>query len=105
MTGLLDLPAFERRIKAYVQRRAANKELAPESVYILRDLLLRGEIPRGEMPRIAGRPERTARRIVETLLRENLIGSGTPKGPVALRFPVKVAPYYFPGLYPAGLID
>ncbi len=92
MTGLLDLPAFKRRIKAYVQLRAANKELAPDSFYILRDLLLRGEIPRGEMP-------------VETLLRENLIGSGAPKGPVALRFPVKVAPYYFPGLYPSGLID
>src|SRR5437762_8839463 len=51
---------------------------------------LSGEVPRGEAPRITGKPERTARRILEQLLDNGLVISSTPKGPIRLAFPAKV---------------
>jgi hypothetical protein len=47
-----------------------------------------------------GKPERTARRIVNTLLEENLLTSETPKGELRIAFPTKAVGYYFPRLYP-----
>ena len=105
MRDLLDLKGLERRITGYVERRAAVKEeLAPEASHILRELLLRGEVARGEIPRITGRPERTARRILELLLKEELVVSDSPKGRVRLGFPVKAVGYYLPRLYPEGTL-
>jgi Fic family protein len=103
MGELLDLQGLERRMAGYIDRRARLKELAPEAAYILRDVLLRGEIPRGEIPRISGRPERTARRFLDQLVKEELLTSMTPKGPVRLRIPAKVVAYYFPRLYPEAV--
>lgn len=41
--------------------------------------------------------------VLAALLAEGLLVSDTPKGPVRLTFPSRVAPYYFPGLYPEGV--
>jgi len=103
MGGLLELQGLEERITSYIERRVALKELQPESKYIVREALLRGEVPRGEMGRITGKPERTARRILEQLLSDGLILPGTAKGPVRLAFPTKAVGYYFPRLYPEGV--
>ncbi|MHB8709609.1 MAG: Fic family protein [Desulfuromonadales bacterium] len=103
MAGLLDLDGLQRRMTGYVERQASFGELPPESIYLLREALLRGEIPRGEAARITGRPERTARRILRDLLDQHLLTADTEKGPVRLAFPAKVAGYYFPRLYPEGV--
>ena len=85
--------------KNYIEKRAALKELQPEARHIVREALLSGEVLRGDVPRITGKPERTARRILEQLLREGLMTSSTPKGPVRLAFPAKAVGYYFPRFY------
>ena len=103
MAGLLDLDGLQRRMAGYVERQTSFGELPPESIYLLRDALLRGEIPRGEAARITGRPERSARRILRDLLDKHLLTADSEKGPVRLAFPVKVAGYYFPRLYPEGV--
>ncbi len=103
MAGLLDLDGLQRRMTGYVERQASFGELPPESIFLLREALLRGEIPRGEAARITGRPERTARRILRDLLGQHLLTADTEKGPVRLAFPAKVAGYYFPRLYPEGV--
>jgi Fic family protein len=103
MTGLLDLDGLQQRMTGYVERQASFGELPAESIYLLREALLRGEIPRGEAARITGRPERTARRILRDLLDQHLLTADTEKGPVRLAFPAKVAGYYFPRLYPEGV--
>lgn len=103
MAGLLDLDGLQRRIAGYVERQASFGEQPPESVYLLREALLRGEYPRGEAARITGRPERTARRILRDLLDQHLLTADSEKGPVRLAFPAKVAGYYFPRLYPEGV--
>ena len=103
MTGLLDLDGLQKRITGYVERQVSFGELAPEASYLLREALLRGEVPRGEAARITGRPERTARRILKSLLDKKLLVADSEKGPVRLSFPAAVAGYYFPRLYPEGV--
>ena len=103
MSGLLDLDGLQKRIVGYVERQVSLRELSPEASCLLRDVLLRGEIPRGEAARITGRPERTARRILKGLLDKKLLSADTEKGPVRLSFPARVSGYYFPRLYPEGV--
>jgi len=103
MAGLLDLDGLQRRMAGYVERQVSFGELPQETINLLREALLRGEIPRGEAARITGRPERTARRILRNLLDQHLLTADTEKGPVRLAFPVKVTGYYFPRLYPEGV--
>lgn len=103
MAGLLDLDGLQKRIAGYVERQASLGELTPEAGYLLREALLRGEVPRGEAARITGRPERTARRTLKNLLDKKLLAANTEKGPVRLSFPASVAGYYFPRLYPEGV--
>lgn len=103
MANLMDLDGMQKRIKAVVDRRVSFGELKPEAGHLLRDVFLRGEIPRGEIPGIVGMPERSARRVVRSLLEKNYLVSDTEKGPVMLGFPASIVGYYFPRLYPEGV--
>lgn len=103
MSTLLDFDGLQKRILGYVDRQTVLGELQPESGYLLREALLRGEVPRGEAARITGRPERTARRILKDLLDKKLLTAETEKGPVRLSFPTRAVGYYFPRLYPEGV--
>jgi Fic family protein len=103
MAGLLDLDGMQKRIQAVVDRRVSFGELKPEAGHLLRDVFLRGEIPRGEIPNIIGMPERSARRVVSSLLEKDYLVSGSEKGPLMLGFPASMVGYYFPRLYPEGV--
>ena len=103
MSGLLDLDGMQKRIQSLVDRQVSFGELKPEAGHLLRDVFLRGEIPRGEIPNIIGMPERSARRVVRTLLQKKYLVSDSEKGPVMLGFPASMVGYYFPRLYPEGV--
>jgi Fic family protein len=103
MSGLLDLGGLERRVVSYAERRVAEGKQRPEAALLLRDVLVRGEVARGEAGRITGLGERLARQIVSRLSAEGLVESETPKGALRLGFPAEVVPYYFPRLYPPAV--
>jgi Fic family protein len=103
MSERLELDGFLRRLNGYVERQVSFGELQPEAGYLLREVFLRGEVPRGEVARITGKPDRTARRILKNLLIKKLLTSDSERAPVRLAFPTKVAGYYFPQLYPEGV--
>ena len=103
MSGLLELDGMKKRILGYVERQVHIGELQKESGYLLIEAFLNGAIQRGEAPRITGKPERSARRILKDLLDKSLLVSDSEKGPVRLAFPAKIAAYYFPRLYPEGV--
>lgn len=103
MSGLLDLDGMQKRIQGTVDRQVSLGELKPEAGYILKEVFLRGEIPRGEIPRIMGMPERSARRVTGDLSEKNYLVSDSEKGPVMLGFPASIVGYYFPRLYPEGV--
>ncbi|WP_027056285.1 Fic family protein [Mesorhizobium erdmanii] len=96
MSSLFDLNQLARRLQRFVQRY----DLKPEAFRLLEEALLRGEFDRGEASRIAGLPERTARRVFTEVLELGLLASDTPKGPVSLRFPVDTLDELFPKLFP-----
>jgi Fic family protein len=74
--------------------------LKPEADRLLQEALLRGEFERGEIERITGLPERSARRVLNDVIGLGLLASDTPKGKVSLRFPAHALEILFPRLYP-----
>jgi Fic family protein len=96
MSGLFEIDALAQRFKKYV---AQSETLKSESTRLLEEALVRGEFDRGEILRITGLPERTARRVLNDVLADGLLASTTPKGPVSLRFPTESMEILFPRLY------
>lgn len=96
MSGLFDLGTLTRRLNAYVEQ---SERLKPEAARLLTEVLVRGEIERGEASRVTGLPERSARRVLNETIAAGLLASDTPKGSVSLRFPVDALESLFPRLF------
>ena len=97
MKSLFELDTLAQRLRRYVER---SDELRPEAARLLEEALIRGEFQRGEIARITGLPERTARRVLNDLTSVGLLASDTPKSAVTLRFPVETLDSLFPRLFP-----
>lgn len=100
MAGLLEVDSLVERLERYVERGEAK--LHPAASALLGQVLVRGEVPRGEAARITGLPERTARRVLNDCVGAGLLASETPKGPVSLRFPAATLDLLFPNFAPAA---
>lgn len=98
MTDLFEFDHLAGRLKLYVDRQS----MKPGAFPILDRVLLRGEMPRGEAERITGLKERSARMVLSSLVEDGILGSGTPKGPVSLRFPSHSVDILFPRLFVEG---
>lgn len=105
MRQALSPQKFGERAVQYVALR--NASLAPggplheEAASLLRDVMLRGEIARGEAGRVTGMATSEARKILSVLVKERFLVSDSPKGPVRLCIPAHAAPFLFPDLFPA----
>jgi len=97
MSDLFELDTLARRMRSYAER---SETLKPEAARLLEEALIRGEIERGDVPRITGLPERTARRVFNDVIATGLLASDTPKGSVSLRFPTEALGLLFPRLFP-----
>ncbi len=109
MKKMLSLDGMHNRIVSYVNRRSDQslpdeKPLRPEAKYVLTEVMMRGEIARGEVPRLIGLGERTATDLIGQLIAEELVTSTSHRSPLRFHIPAKVVGYYFPDLYPAGSI-
>lgn len=103
MSSLFRLDALQSRIQGYFHR--VRFDLAPESHYLYLQAIQNGEVERGDASRLTGKPERTARRILQRLLDEGFLRSDSPKGRVRAGFPLHALGSLFPKLYPAGDLD
>jgi Fic family protein len=97
MESLFELDSLGPRLSTYVER---SKTLKPEAKRLLGEALIRGQFERGEIARITGLPDRTARRVLSDVIDAGLLGSETPKGAVSLRFPMEALDVLFPRLFP-----
>lgn len=97
MSGLFELDTLMRRLRTYVER---SDTLKPQAARLLEEALIRGAFERGDVPRITGMPERSARRVFNDVVAAGLLASDTPKGSVSLRFPVDTLDVLFPRLFP-----
>lgn len=96
MSSLFEINTLAGRFKIYVER---SDTLKPEATRLLEEALIRGEFERGDASRITGLPERTARRVLNDVVRVGLLASDSPKSPVSLRFPVEAQDILFPRLF------
>jgi len=96
MSELFAIDTLAKRLRIYVDR---SDQLKPEAVRLLEEALIRGEFERGEIARITGLPERTARRVLGAVQEAGLLASETDKGPVSLRIPAETLETLFPKLF------
>ena len=96
MSGLFDLNELKQRFRTLVER---SSTLKPQVAAILEEALMLGEFQRGEVVRITGLPERTARRVLTDVTELGLIASSIPKRPISLRFPESALEELLPRLY------
>jgi len=88
------------RILLWTEEEIHAGELPPQSRIIMRDVLYRGEIPRGEITRLLGSSPRHARRITSVLLKRGILASRSTRAPLRLAFPAELASRWLPGLFP-----
>ncbi|MEX1010479.1 MAG: Fic family protein [Balneolaceae bacterium] len=109
MAGLLQLDSLRERIYGYAHLRSEKlipeeESLRIESKYLLAEAMTRGEVPRGEVSRITGLADRTARDLVHQLEEEELLTSTSHRAPLRFHIPGRALGYYFPQLYPEGTL-
>lgn len=88
------------RILLWTEEEIHAGELPPQSRIIMRNVLYRGEIPRGEVTRLLGSSPRHARRITSVLLKRGILASRSTRAPLRLAFPAELASRWLPGLFP-----
>ena len=103
MRELLDPETLIARIRAWnatlsVRDRAGMPE---DGWRVLAEIVRRGQLSRGEVPRVLGSSERTGRRVIAALSRAGAVTSRTPKGPLLLAIPASALEAWFPALAPA----
>jgi Fic family protein len=113
MRELLDLEYLGERCLRYAKLRAENAAPGPfkgappireEAGLILRETLMRGEVQRGEAPRMTGLGRTISGQVVKELLDEGLLKSESPKGSLRIGLPNHAVAYLFPQLFPEGIV-
>jgi Fic family protein len=67
---------------------------------LLKELLIKGELARGEVKNIIHKSDRTATSLIKILIDRDYIESDTPKSAIRIKFNAKFASYLMPNLIP-----
>jgi len=104
MNEMLQLNTLSSRIGKFIelsrQGMYAIEPLPKYSEFLLKELLIQGELSRGEVKGIIGAGETTARNLIKKLLELEYLESASPKGAIRLRFNSYFASQIFPDLIP-----
>jgi Fic family protein len=100
MEGLMQPDQLRARILLWAEEQIRLNKLPAKSDTILQAVLYRGELPRAETPGIVDSSERSARRVVSSLLEHGVLTSESTRAPLRLAFPAKLASRWMPGLFP-----
>jgi Fic family protein len=100
MESLMRPDELRARVIVWAKEQAEAKTLAPKADKVLEALLRQGELPRGEVPEMLNTNLRTAQRAVTSLIKQGVILSESPRAPLRLAFPAKLASRWMPGLFP-----
>jgi len=102
MSEALQLNTLTQRIENYVkfsQQKMYQTEALPKySEYLLKELLIAGELSRGDVAKVIHASDRTASTLIKRLIEMNFLDSDTPKGAIRLKFNAHFASEIFPGL-------
>ena len=88
------------RILIWAEEEIRTDALPQKAGAVLEAILYRGELPRGDVPKLLGMTDRHARRITSTLLKAGVLTSDNDRAPLRLAFPARLAARWMPGLFP-----
>ncbi len=103
MARMFALDNFRFRAEHFF--RKVRFDLKPESVHLFIHAFSSGEFKRMQASRLTGLPERTARDVLNALIRDGFLVSDTPRGKLRAGFPMHALGSLLPNLYPAGDLD
>jgi Fic family protein len=103
MRELLQPGELQRRVDLYVRDEVDAGRLPDGSGAVMREALLAGTVVRGDVARLTGTSDRTARRVTSKLLERKLLVSDSHKAPLRLGIPLEVVERWFPRLYPEAV--
>lgn len=99
MSECLAVDTLERRLSGYAAMREATGDWPAGTATVLRDACLRGEIPRGDVPRLIGKSPRTAQGVIRKLLEMGCLTSASEKASLRLGWPPEALSAWLPGLF------
>ncbi len=102
MKGMLSLPGLVNRIRAYCEIRERSGDLPKRTSLLLPEIIIKGEIPRGDVPRLIDASPRTAQALIGKLMEHGYLKSESPKGKLSIGFPSEACSTFFPELFPVG---
>jgi Fic family protein len=100
MEELVQPDRLRTRILMWTEEEIRLGHLPPKSGSILKTVLYRGELPRGDAANVVGTGDRQARRIVSALVDKGVLTSESARAPLLLAFPAALASRWMPGLFP-----
>jgi hypothetical protein len=103
MQTILDPSNLLRRMDLYCRDEVEAGRLPRNSFAVLREVVLGGEVGRGNV--VAGLvrlQERAARTVTADLIEKKLLVSTSPRAALRLGFPVAAVERWFPSLYPTA---
>ncbi|KIM06527.1 MAG: hypothetical protein KU38_12970 [Sulfurovum sp. FS08-3] len=100
MKEYLNITRLNQSFLHYIQYTRLDdtpmKPLPPHTEAITKELLLRGEIKRGEVRQIIHREQRTATQLIRDLIDLKYLKSDSPKGAIRLNFTMEMVHFMFP---------
>ncbi|MGY4230043.1 Fic family protein [Bradyrhizobium sp. USDA 4503] len=100
MQALVQPDQLRNRILIWAEEEARADRLPQKSGAVLEAILFRGELPRGDVTALLQTSERSARRVTSALLEAEILTSESPRAPLHLAFPARLASRWMPGLFP-----
>jgi Fic family protein len=102
MRDLMQPDRLRARILTWAEEEVRLGSFPKAAVNIIEGALYRGELPRPDVAPLIQSSERTATRLTAQLSSFGVLSSSSSKAPWRLTLPAKLAPRWFPGLYPVG---
>lgn len=103
MSDLIQPDRLRARILIWVEEEMRVDALPARCDEVLSALLYRGMLPRAAVAELLGTSDRQARRVSSALLKAGVMTSKSPRAPLHLAFPARLASRWMPGLFPDKL--
>ena len=100
MEDLVEPARLRARILVWAEEQVRMDGLPAKAGAVLEAVLYRGDLPRGEVASLLGLGDRQARRVVSDLTKGGVLTSDSPRAPLHIAFPARLASRWMPGLFP-----
>lgn len=100
MEELVQPGQLRERILIWAEEEIRSDTLPSKSGTVLKEVLYRDSLPRSEVASLLGTSDRVARRVTSALIKREVLMSESPRAPLRIAFPAKLASRWMPGLFP-----